>query len=102
MESSSDSESASLLGELFFAKNLNFSYKLLFLPDHLLDYVVVHELCHLKEMHHGQTFWELLAVALPNYRELVRELKQIEREGASISALEAYKKRAAEKISLQR
>ncbi len=69
--------------------NLNFSYKLLFLPPHLCDYVIVHELCHLKELNHGVNFWKLVAETLPNYQELVRELKMIERQGSSIAALEA-------------
>lgn len=61
--------------------NLNFSYKLLFLPPHLLDYIVVHELCHLKAMHHGASFWQLVAEQVPEYKSHIRELKEIERAG---------------------
>ncbi len=62
-------------------KNLNFNYKLLFLPEHLRDYVIVHELCHLTHLHHGKEFWELVAEQLPNYRELLSELRALERAG---------------------
>lgn len=57
--------------------NLNFSYKLALLPPHLTDYIVVHELCHLKEMNHGKNFWKLVAQTIPNYRDLRRQLKGI-------------------------
>jgi predicted metal-dependent hydrolase len=57
-------------------KNLNFSYKLLFLPEHLRDYVVVHELCHLTHLNHSPAFWALVAQVLPNYNTLRKELRE--------------------------
>lgn len=57
-------------------KNLNFSVKLLFLPDRLVDYVVVHELCHLKELNHSKNFWQLVESFLPDYKELRQKLKR--------------------------
>lgn len=60
-------------------KNLNFSYKLLFLPEHLQDYIIVHELCHLKELHHKESFWKLLEAQIPNYEERIAQLKQNEK-----------------------
>jgi predicted metal-dependent hydrolase len=57
--------------------NLNFNYKLLFLPRHLADYVVVHELCHLAELNHSPAFWELVARACPEYKKHRRELQRI-------------------------
>ena len=74
-------------------KNLNFSYKLLLLPPHLCDYIIVHELCHLKEMNHGKAFWQLVAETLPDYKTRVKELKQIERLGQSIVLLTAIQAR---------
>ncbi len=56
--------------------NLNFSYGLLFLPRELADYVVVHELCHLKEHNHSKAFWALVAKQQPNYASLRRELRR--------------------------
>jgi predicted metal-dependent hydrolase len=55
--------------------NLNFSYKILFLPDHLADYIVVHELCHVKELNHSQKFWDLVAQTFPNYKALRTQLR---------------------------
>jgi predicted metal-dependent hydrolase len=61
--------------------NLNFNYKIQFLPPHLADYIIVHELCHLKELNHGKQFWDLVAEQLPNYVELLTELRALDREG---------------------
>lgn len=55
--------------------NLNYNYKILFLPKHIADYIIVHELCHLKEFNHSRKFWNLVAQAVPNYLEIKRELK---------------------------
>lgn len=60
-------------------KNLNFNYKLLFLPEHLQDYIVVHEMCHLKELNHSAHFWSLVSETLPEYRFLQKELREMER-----------------------
>lgn len=57
--------------------NLNFSYKLTLLPEYLSDYIVVHELCHLKEMNHGEHFWKLVEKTIPEYKQYRRELKNI-------------------------
>lgn len=56
--------------------SLSFSYSLIKVPPHLLDYVVVHELCHLKEMNHGPRFWTLVAKAMPDYLARRKELKR--------------------------
>lgn len=56
--------------------NLNFTYKLIFLPEKLAEYVVVHELCHLKEFNHSPRFWELVAETIPDYKTYERRLKK--------------------------
>lgn len=56
--------------------NLNFSYKILFLPPELADYIVVHELCHLKELNHSKNFWDLVAETIPDYLEKRLALKK--------------------------
>ena len=50
-------------------KNLNFNYRILDLSPELRDYVIVHELCHLKELHHGKAFWELMEIMIPRAKE---------------------------------
>lgn len=55
--------------------NLSFNYRLLYLPPHLADYVIVHELCHLLEFNHSPKFWALVGRSIPDYRELRRELR---------------------------
>lgn len=55
-------------------RNLNFNYKILFLPEKLAEYVIVHEICHLQEFNHSRKFWNLVSVAIPNYDEIRKEL----------------------------
>lgn len=57
--------------------NLNFSYKILFLPSELQDYIIVHELCHLGELNHSKQFWALVAETLPDYRVHRQALKTV-------------------------
>lgn len=57
--------------------NLNFNYKLLFLPSHIADYIIVHELCHLREMNHSRNFWGLVAQTVPDYHFKRKELREI-------------------------
>ena len=56
--------------------NLNFNYQLYYLPDELLDYVVVHELSHRRHMDHSKEFWTEVEKYCPNYRKLRKNLKQ--------------------------
>jgi predicted metal-dependent hydrolase len=49
--------------------SLSFSWRLLLAPFEVLDYVVVHELCHLHELNHSNAFWALVKEARPNYRD---------------------------------
>jgi hypothetical protein len=56
--------------------NLNFNYKIALLPERLADYIIVHELCHLKEVNHSQKFWNLVAKMMPDYLEIRNELKR--------------------------
>lgn len=56
--------------------NLNFNCLLMLAPEDVRDYVVVHELCHRKEMNHSPRFWAELARILPNYRQSQNWLKE--------------------------
>lgn len=57
-------------------RNLNFNYRIIFLPAQLAEYVIVHELCHLKEFNHSRRFWTLVEQFAPNYKEIKKELKK--------------------------
>lgn len=55
--------------------NINLNWRLIMAPLHVIDYVVVHELCHLKVMNHSKDFWNLVESILPNYHESRKWLK---------------------------
>lgn len=56
--------------------NLNFNLRLSALPDHLKDYIVVHELAHLREMRHSPAFWAICARHYPDHRGAEAELRR--------------------------
>ncbi|MEK7164970.1 MAG: M48 family metallopeptidase [Patescibacteria group bacterium] len=58
-------------------KNLNFNCKIIFLPEALVDYIVVHELCHLQELNHGKNFWHLVGQAMPDWKIRRQALRKI-------------------------
>lgn len=49
-------------------KNLNFSYRLILTPAEMIDYVIVHELCHLRQMNHSHKFWAEVEAIMPDYK----------------------------------
>ena len=55
--------------------NLNFNWKLILAPPQALDYVVVHELCHLHEFNHSLRFWRLVESQMPDYEAWKKWLK---------------------------
>jgi predicted metal-dependent hydrolase len=55
--------------------NLNFNCLLMLAPPEVLDYVVVHELCHRREMNHSPRFWALVEQVLPDWRQRRQWLK---------------------------
>ncbi len=57
-------------------KTLSFNYRLMLAPPKILDYVVVHELCHLQHMNHSPDFWNAVEKVLPDYRESRKWLKE--------------------------
>ena len=57
--------------------NLNFNYKIALLPQHLSDYIIVHELCHLGQFNHSPAFWNLVAITIPDYKKIKKEFKKI-------------------------
>ncbi|MGE5410302.1 MAG: M48 family metallopeptidase [Clostridiales bacterium] len=59
------------------AGNLSFNFKLMVYDKEIIDYVIVHELCHLKELNHSVRFWRHVEKIMPNYKILRKELKKI-------------------------
>ena len=57
-------------------KNINLSSRLLFAPTEVLDYVIVHELAHLKEMNHSSRFWKIVRDVMPDYEDKEDWLKE--------------------------
>ena len=57
-------------------RNLNFNFRILFLPVELSDYIIVHELCHLSEFSHGERFWKLVAKVLPDFKNIEKKLRK--------------------------
>ena len=56
--------------------NLNFSWRLILMPIEVMDYVVVHELAHLKELNHSPAFWAEVEAVMPDYKEQRKWLKE--------------------------
>ena len=59
---------------------LSFNYRLIFAPPAVLDYVVIHELCHLTHMNHSKDFWNMVSSVMPDYKIHRKWLKERGRE----------------------
>jgi len=71
--------------------NLSFNWKLIMAPEPVIEYVVIHELAHLKEMNHAKSFWQLVARHCPRWRQHRKWLKDHEAALASkIPVLEQH------------
>ncbi len=57
--------------------NLSFNIRLLSAPGDVIDYVIVHELAHCREMNHSPRFWAVVENAIPEYKELRKQLRMI-------------------------
>ena len=57
--------------------NLNFNWKLMLMPENIIDYVVVHELAHRREMNHSSRFWEIVASQIPDYERRRKQLNEL-------------------------
>ncbi len=56
------------LGSCSSLGNINFSWRLSMAPPEIIDYIVIHELAHLREQNHSKKFWKLVEKLMPNYR----------------------------------
>lgn len=76
-------------------KNINYSYRIVKMPLAVQDYLIVHELCHLVHMNHGQEYWQLVAQYSPDYKSHRRWLN--ENKGSIFAEVElAYKEEQQE------
>ena len=57
-------------------KDLFFNCKMVMLKYELIDYIIIHELCHLRELNHSQNFWKLVETFMPDYKVRYEELKK--------------------------
>jgi predicted metal-dependent hydrolase len=55
--------------------NISLNYKLMKYRKEIIDYVIIHELCHLKEMNHSKRFWKLVEEIVPDYKNIKKELR---------------------------
>lgn len=62
-------------------KHISLNWKLICQQPVLIDYVIVHELCHLRHLNHSADFWSLIELHIPNFREVQNTLQQQERLG---------------------
>ena len=69
-------EQRSRWGSCSSRNNLNFNWKLIMAPPGVLDYVVIHELCHLHEFNHSPRFWALVEAQMPEYEAWKKWLKE--------------------------
>jgi len=57
--------------------NLNFNYKILFLKPEEQDYIITHEICHLKELNHSKRFWALVAETVPDWKAVRSRMRKM-------------------------
>ena len=49
--------------------NLSFNWRIILAPHSIVDYIVVHELCHMLELNHSDRYWKHVSNIIPNYKE---------------------------------
>lgn len=62
--------------------NVNLNYRLAYVPPCVRDYVIIHELCHLVELNHGEAFWKLVQTHFPEEKQARIVLRHLEKETA--------------------
>ncbi|MFZ3231219.1 MAG: SprT family zinc-dependent metalloprotease [Pseudobdellovibrio sp.] len=68
-------------------KAVHLNWKLVVFPLALIDYVIIHELCHLKHLNHSEQFWNLVSDQCPNYREIQKNLKDQTRSASFLDLI---------------
>ena len=69
-------------------KVINLNWKLIVFGYTLIDYVIIHELCHLKHMDHSQAFWNLVGDHCPNYKDIQTHLKEQTTQAAFLDQIQ--------------
>ena len=64
-------------GSCSWTNNITLNLKLVHLPFEFLEYVIIHEACHLKEKNHWKKFWDLVWKYFPDYKNTRKELKKV-------------------------
>lgn len=59
--------------------SVNFSWRLITASDEVTDYVVLHELAHIREHNHGRRFWKFVSELMPDYRQREEKLKKLQK-----------------------
>ena len=70
------SSAKSCWGSCGYNNSLNFTYKLMLCPVPVVDYIIVHELCHTRIKNHSDKFWEIVENFVPNYKDHEAWLKK--------------------------
>jgi hypothetical protein len=56
--------------------NLNFNWRIIMMPDEMFDYIIVHEMCHLRYLNHSKDYWKSVEEILPDYKEREKWIKE--------------------------
>jgi predicted metal-dependent hydrolase len=60
--------------------SINYSWRLIMAANEIIDYVIIHELAHIKELNHSPSFWAIVESVLPDYKKRQKKLKEFQKE----------------------
>ena len=80
------------------SRSISINFKLLYAPQEVIDYVIVHELCHTKAANHSQRFWGYVQAVLPDYKDRKRWLRK---NGDTLGVAEKQNTAGANNVDFQ-